>query len=285
MRHGVGSAEIARTAQRPSLFHSLMELRFPLEAAVFWIHGFHHPWPHADETNRKTVMMIPGFMAGDFSLTPLAVFCRWLGHRTSFAGIRSNSKCPRETLLHLERHLEGVYAASQRRVVILGQSLGGIYARELATRRPDLIERVITLGSPVRALEDSSNPWVVAAARLVGMIRGMEDGCMTSSCRCGVMLVERSVGEVPTTVVFSRTDGVVHWESCIDRSGHRTVENVEVMASHVGMGLNADVCRVLAERLAVSPRTSIPQRMHSENASIGHRALRLIRRREVPQLT
>ena len=285
MRQGVGRVESARIAQRPSLVHSLFELRFPLEAALFWIHGIQHPWPRADQSNRKTVMMIPGFMAGDLTLTPLAVFCRWLGHRTSFAGIRSNSACPRETLMHLERHLERAYAASQRRVVVLGQSLGGVYARELAARRPDLIERVITLGSPIRAVEDSSNPWVVAAAKLVAMIRGVDDGCLTSSCQCGIALVERPAGEVPTTVVYSRTDGVVHWESCVDRSGNRAVENVEVMASHVGMGLNADVYRVLAERLAAAPRISVQHRVRSGAAARNLRPLRLIHSREVPQLT
>ncbi len=281
----MGAVESAHIAQRPSLIHSFFELRFPLEAALFWIHGIHHPWPRADGNNRKTVMMIPGFMAGDFSLTPLAIFCRWLGHRTSFAGIHSNSRCPRETLIHLESHLERAYANSQSRVVVLGQSLGGVYARELAARRPDLIERVITLGSPIRAVEDSSNPWVIAAARLIGMVRGMDQGCLTSSCQCGIALVDRPAGEVPTTVVFSRTDGVVHWESCIDRSGNRTVENVEVMASHVGMGLNADVYRVLAERLAAAPRVSVQHRIRSEAVGRNRNPLRLIPRREVPQLT
>jgi triacylglycerol lipase len=283
MRQGVGAAEPAQAAQRPLLIHSLFELRFPLEAALFWIHGIHHPWPRVEESNRKTVMMIPGFMAGDLTLTPLAVFCRWLGHRTSFTGIRSNSKCPRETLMHLESHLERVHAASQRRVVIVGQSLGGVYARELAARRPDLVERVVTLGSPIRAVEDSSNPLVVAAARMIAILRGMKDGCLTSACRCGMALVERPAGEVPTTVVYSRTDGVVHWQSCIDRSGNAAVENVEVMASHVGMGLNADVYRVLAERLAAAPRASMQHRVAVADRT--RRPLRLIHRREVPQLT
>jgi extradiol dioxygenase family protein len=86
-----------------------------------------------------------------------------------------------------------------------------------------------------------------------------------------MMLTERNPGEVPTTVVYSKTDGVVHWESCIDRSGARTVENIEVMASHVGMGVNTDVFRVVAERLARAPRPTLP---HSGSV------VRLMRRRE-----
>ncbi|HXN86919.1 MAG TPA: hypothetical protein VN867_12660, partial [Candidatus Binataceae bacterium] len=59
----------ARFAQRPSILNSLFELRFPFEAALFWIHGIHHPWPHVEKDgHRKAVMMIPGFMAGDFTM-------------------------------------------------------------------------------------------------------------------------------------------------------------------------------------------------------------------------
>jgi triacylglycerol lipase len=274
----VNALDTARYTQRPSLLHSLFELRFPMEAALFWVHGIHHPWPSvAKHGNRKSVMLIPGFMAGDMSLAPLAGLCRWLGHKTFFTGIRSNSNCPRETVLHLERHLERIYD-DEGRVVVIGQSLGGVYARELAARRPELIERVITLGSPIRLVEDSANALVLAMARLVAKLRNMDDGCLTQSCSCGMMLVEHHPGEVPTTVVYSKTDGVVHWDSCIDRSGAKTVENIEVMASHVGMGVNTEVFKVVAERLASAPRSIAPRPAGG--------VVRLMRRREMlPQLS
>lgn len=216
-------------------------------------------------------------MASDLTLVPLAGFCQWLGHRTFFTGIRSNSRCPRETVLHLQRNLERIHSRAGQRVVVIGQSLGGVYARELATRCPEMIERVITLGAPLRAVENSSNSLVLAAARLIALLRRMDDGCLSESCSCGMtLLAERHPGEVPTTVLYSRTDGVVHWESCIDRSGSRSAENVEVMASHVGMGLNADVYRVVADRLAA------PWRIASRPAPV----LRLLQRQEqLPQLT
>jgi triacylglycerol lipase len=250
--------EHARYAQRPSLLHSLFELRFPMEAALFWVHGIHHPWPHVSKDgHRKSVMLIPGFMAGDMTLAPLAGLCRWLGHKTFFTGIRSNSNCPRETVLHLERHLERIHG-DEGRVVVIGQSLGGVYARELAARRPELVERVITLGSPIRLVEDSANSLVITMARLVSRLRNMADGCLTQSCSCGMMLVERHPGEIPTTAIYSKTDGVVHWESCFDRSGAKTVENIEVMASHVGMGVNTEVFKIVASRLASAPRPAAP---------------------------
>jgi triacylglycerol lipase len=266
----------ARFAQRPSLLHSLFELRFPMEAAMFWVHGIHQSWPHvAQHGNRKAVMFIPGFMAGDMTLAPLAGLCRWLGHKTFFTGIRSNSNCPRETLMHLERHLEHIHE-DEARVVIIGQSLGGVYARELAARRPELVERVITLGSPVRLVEDSANALVVVMARMMGHLRNKEAGCLTSSCACGMMLVERNLGEIPTTVIYSKTDGVVHWESCIDRSGAKTVENLQVSASHVGMGVNSEVLRIVADRLAIAPRlmptenTPTPRTMRRRETTSSH---------------
>jgi triacylglycerol lipase len=254
-----GAIDNTRYAQRPSLLHSLFELRFPMEAALFWLHGIHHSWPQVGKDgHRKAVMMIPGFMASDVTLAPLAGLCRWLGHKTFFTGIRSNSNCPRETLLHLERHLERIHE-DEGRVVVIGQSLGGVYARELAARRPDLIERVITLGSPIRLVEDSANALVITMARLVSRLRNMDDGCLTQSCSCGMMLAERHPAEIPTTAIYSKTDGVVHWESCVDRSGAKTVENIEVMASHVGMGVNTEVFKIVADRLASAPRPSTPR--------------------------
>lgn len=244
----------AHGARRPSLVNALFEFRFPVEAAaLLWSYAIHHPRPQVDDSNRKIVMMIPGFMAGDLTLAPLAKFCEWLGHKTFFTGIWSNSRCPRETVLQLVRSLEEIHG-SFGRVVVIGHSLGGVYAQELAVRRPDLIERVITLGSPVRSAEDSCHALVLAAIRLISMLRGLDQGCLTSSCACLKDLVERDPGEVPSTAIYSRTDGVVHWESCVDPSGAATVENVEVTGSHIGMAVNADVYRVVADRLAMPPR-------------------------------
>ena len=255
----INAIEMPSNARRPFLINSLLELRAPMEAALFWVNGIQHPWPQAEGDHRKSIMLIPGFMASDMSLAPLAMLCTWLGHKAFFTGIRSNSNCPRETLADLEYHLERISQQVGARVTIVGQSLGGVYARELAARLPDLVERVVTLGSPIRFVEEMSNPLVMAMAKLIARMRNMDAGCLSQSCPCGMGIVERESVEVPTTVVYSRTDGVVHWESCVDRSGAANVENVEVMASHCGMGLNSDVLRVVADRLASPPRISPPR--------------------------
>ena len=236
------------------MIDALGELRVPLEASIYWLGALTHPWPHVKPHNAKVVMLIPGFMAGDMTLAPLANFCRWLGHRAVYAGILSNSECPRETMRKLNARLALAYEKFEQPIVVIGQSLGGVYAREIAREQPDMVERVISLGSPLRMPRNAANLAVQAVARSVAAIRGKADGCLSEACQCGLMLSDESPPDVPTTHVYSRTDGVVHWESCVDFSGAPTVENVEVMGSHVGMAISADVYRVIADRLAMPPR-------------------------------
>src|SRR5258708_15232368 len=96
------SMEPAAIARRPPLVNSLLELRFPIEAAVLlWSYGINHLRPHVADSNRKIVMMIPGFMAGDLTLSPLATFCGWLGHKAFFTRVSSNARCPREMGPHI----------------------------------------------------------------------------------------------------------------------------------------------------------------------------------------
>jgi triacylglycerol lipase len=248
------SSPNALQPRRPSMLNALGELRVPLEASIYWLGALAYPWPRVEPHDRKVVMLIPGFLAGDVTLAPLANFCRWLGHRAVYAGIWSNSECPRETMRKLNSRLALAYEKFEQPIVVIGQSLGGVYAREIAREQPEMVERVISLGSPIRQPRHAANLAVQAVARSVAAIRGKADGCLSESCKCGVMLSDESPAQVPATHVYSRTDGVVHWESCIDLSGSPTVENVEVMGTHVGMGLNADVYRVIADRLAMPHR-------------------------------
>jgi triacylglycerol lipase len=255
----------ANSPKRPSMLSALGEFRLPLEASVSWIDALAHPWPYVPPDRAKVVMLIPGFMAGDFSLAPLAGFCRWLGHRVVYSGILSNSECPRETMQKLDARLILAYEKFEQPIVAIGHSLGGVYAREIARAQPKMIERVITLGSPIRQVRRHTNLAVEAVANAVAAIRGKAHGCFSEECQCGLMLSEESP-DVPATHIYSRADGVVHWESCIDLSGAPGVENVEVMGSHVGMGLNVDVYRVIADRLALPRRSQRNQMIHTSPA-------------------
>jgi pimeloyl-ACP methyl ester carboxylesterase len=257
------SSRVKLQPKRPSMLNALGELRVPLEASIYWLGALTHPWPRVRPHDAKVVMLIPGFMAGDVTLAPLANFCRWLGHRAVYAGILSNSECPRETMRKLSARLALTYEKFEQPVVVIGQSLGGVYARELARDEPAMVERVISLGSPIRMPRRHANLAVEYVAKSVAAVRGRADGCLSEECQCGVILSDESPADVPATHIYSRTDGVVHWQSCVDLSGTPTVENVEVMGSHVGMGVNADVYRIVADRLAMphrSRRTSVESR-------------------------
>ena len=255
-------------ARRPALINTVFELGFPLQAISLWLRAISYPWPRVQERDAKVALLIPGFMAGDSSLAPLANFLRWLGHRAVYAGIWSNSRCPRETLEGLAERLTAVSAERRQRLVIIGQSLGGTYARALSARFPDCVERVITLGAPIRYPRDSVTLAVDRAVHMMATLRRLGDGCFTESCPCGASLLERNAGDVPTTVIYSRTDGIVHWQSCIDRSGSPLVDNVEVMTSHIGMGLNVDVYRQIAHRLTLPRREGqVPPRIGTSPAA------------------
>src|ERR1700693_3555107 len=109
--------------KRPSMLDALGELRVPLEASIYWLGALTHPWPRVRAQTAKVVMLIPGFMAGDMTLAPLANFCRWLGHRAVYAGILSNSECPRETMRKLNARLALAYAKIAQPITVIGQRL------------------------------------------------------------------------------------------------------------------------------------------------------------------
>ena len=122
---------------------------------------------------------------------------------------------------------------------LVGWSLGGIYARELARAHPDAVRGVITLGTPFRDISATH------AARLVPIRPGGRSLRDAHDLRAYL----RTPVPVPTTSIFSRTDGIVHWQSCLETEGPQR-ENVEVESSHTGMGFHAAVLAVVADRLA-----------------------------------
>jgi pimeloyl-ACP methyl ester carboxylesterase len=199
-------------------------------------------------TRWRPVLLIPGLMAGDASLYPLAARLRSLGHRVFFSGIWCNVRCPRRTLKRLETTLRRAYLLTGRKVVVIGHSLGGLYARELARLRPEHVERIILLGAPLRAAIENSTPLLWPFIRLAKRIHR----------KCMSLMNERgAVGEidaqgkpppgVPETVIYSKSDAVVDWRSCIEAGP--SVESIEVSSSHCGLPFSSDGFRAIAERL------------------------------------
>ena len=138
----------------------LGETRIFGEVTSFALYGlFHWALPNV-RRRRRGVLLIPGFGAGDLSLSPLGVRLRELGYRIFYSGIWCNVDCPVHMLPRLEKVLRRASRKTRGKIVIIGHSLGGIYARELACRFPELVDRAILLGSPVKAPLEGSNTFL-----------------------------------------------------------------------------------------------------------------------------
>jgi len=192
-------------------------------------------------------------MAGDGSMGTMTHWLRQNGYRTHRAGIRANVGCSEDNLTRLEARLEERAQTTGQRVAIIGQSRGGVFARVLGARRPDLVSGIITLGSPtVRML--GTHPVVLAQILFVGALgTGKFPGMFRVSCLRGPCcerfradLVGEFPPEVGYTALYSKTDGVVDWRACLDPAA----EQIEVRASHLGMGMNPQVYAEVGNALA-----------------------------------
>lgn len=187
------------------------------------------------------VLVLPGFGADDRSTWPLRRFLKSIDHDARGWGRGANVG---EVPESVERVGELVVELSQRAgraVSLVGWSLGGYVAREVARDHPSAVRRVITLGSPV-----IGGPKYTTVAS-VASLRGWD----VDEIEVQVEQRKEIPLEVPVTAIFSRRDGVVAWRACVDPEGDGPIEHVEVDATHIGLGFSADVYRVVARRLAL----------------------------------
>ena len=200
------------------------------------------------------VMLVPGFLAGDATLGLMARELRGQGVRTYRSHISCNVGCVLNQAAGLEQRLERIALRRESRVQIVGHSLGGMLARGLAVRRPDLVSNIVTLGSPVLAPgahHRSLSVGVEILNRLsqAGLSGLMGEECVRGACARDAFEESRSPlpADVDFTAIWSRRDGIVDWRSCVDP----LARSVEVTASHIGMAVDP---RVLdAVRAAVRP--------------------------------
>jgi pimeloyl-ACP methyl ester carboxylesterase len=189
----------------------------------------------------RGVLVLPGLLADDASTGPLRRFLRRLDHRVYGWGLGRNRGPTRDVVDGLPRRLQHVAERTGQPVSLVGWSLGGILARELARRHPDTVQQVITLASPY--MGDESMP-----SRADSAYRRRSKGHVASNSATSLERMRQPI-PVPSTSVYSRTDGIVHWRACISPVD-ATHENVEVRAGHLGIGVDAAVLWLLADRLA-----------------------------------
>lgn len=194
----------------------------------------------------KPVLVFPGLGVGDITTKPLRDFLTKKGYVTHGWNGWINTGPDEATLRHLKNRLEDVYAQSgKQKVSLIGHSLGGIYARELARAFPKMVLRVITLGTPF-GMGLHKNASVKLARRLFEVFNGADNVFLTDEDFAQQSLVPPNV---PTTSIYTRNDGVVNWRSCINPKSPKA-ENVEVFASHCGLVVNPATFLVIADRLA-----------------------------------
>jgi hypothetical protein len=186
----------------------------------------------------RRVLVLPGFTAGDVSTAPLRLVLRALGHRPSPWGLGVNVGPDDETIRRLVRLLDDLYEHNGGPIDIVGWSLGGIMARLMALHEPDRVRQVISLGSPIRVEDPEAN--LSESVRRISQLAGLQRG------RRGHDL---TVIPVPSTVIYSRQDGVVAPASCLQPVGPRS-ENIEVRGPHTGLGHNVAAVWAVADRLA-----------------------------------
>ncbi len=202
--------------------------------------------------NPPPVLLVPGFMAGDPSLAVLRGWLRRRGSRTAAAGIRLNVDCGERAVRAIERRLQRLAEESARPAVIVGQSRGGELARVVALRNPQLVSTLVMLGSPVLSPLNVGRPVLRAVrsvARLgdIGLPRMFSTECAEGECcaRFREDLVAPLPAAVNAVSIYSRSDGIVAWQACLDP----WARHVEVDSSHCGMSVNRDVYRVLRDVL------------------------------------
>src|SRR5829696_1214629 len=234
---------------RPPLWR---EARIGLEAAALLRDPIFRGDGMADGRGRP-VLLIPGFLAGDGSLSMMAGWLKRAGYRPSRAGIVSNVSCTGDLLPRLEQRVERLVSEQGQKAAIVGQSRGGTLAKVLAHRRPDLVTGVVALGSPqIDPL--AVHPLVRLQVEAVGRLGSLgapglfKRSCIDGDCCSSFWqdLAEPPPDGLQLVSVYSKSDGIVDWRSCLDPDAD---ELVEVAASHCGMAVSRSAWRAVAYAL------------------------------------
>lgn len=181
---------------------------------------------------------MPGWLAGSETLAPLRLYLRSLGHNAVPWGLGRNGSDVEETVERFEPVLERlVDEADGRPAFLVGWSLGGVIARETARSRPDLVERLVTFGTPAQG-----GPSFTAGAGRFGAEECARIATLQDEANRTSPIAQ------PATAIFTKGDAIVDWRACIDTHA-LNMQHIEVGSTHFGLGVDPDVWRIVAETL------------------------------------
>jgi pimeloyl-ACP methyl ester carboxylesterase len=230
------------TSKPPSPLLTLTEIpraffemsAFPLTSALL---------SRAARGDGHPVLVLPGFSTTDLSTKPLRQFLSGQGYDVHAWELGRNFG-PRAIGANGERliaRLEDIYAKTGQKVSLVGWSLGGVLARQLARRRSHMVRHIVTLGSPFNGDPRATSVW-----RLYEWLTGQK---IDDPATMAQLSESRELPPVPATSIYSKSDGIVAWQNCLEPKSDHT-ENIEVIGSHCGLGINGLVLYAVANRLA-----------------------------------
>jgi len=191
------------------------------------------------------VVIFPGLASNHNSIAPLREFCQKLGYTAYDWGLGVNTGPQGDLVAWIEqlaRHVREVTSAHGQPMSLIGWSLGGIYAREVAKKLEGHVRQVITIGTPFGGTAQQNNlAWIFGSS--IGQLSMLDKKLMARL---------RLAPEVPTTSIFSRSDGLVAWQACMHDGTQERTEDIEVDGSHCGLGWNPEVLTIIADRLGQS---------------------------------
>ncbi len=234
-------------AGRPGLVSSALELRVFFEmAALPWTLPVLSAAPHGDG---HPVLLLPGFMGSETSLIALEVYLRQRGYAVETWGLGRNVGFHARHAQALEQKIRHMHHQAGRKVSLVGWSLGGVFSLYGAHQVPECVRSVVTLGSPLSVDPggSASPPLVKAMYRLIAHPAGPSVHEMQPRAR---KLRERKALPMPLSCLYSLSDGVVPPQEATIDGDPALHENVRVPGSHVGLGFNAVVLWIVADRLA-----------------------------------
>ena len=224
--------------EKPSLLSILLETRAPLEFASLGL--YINSLSKAPKGDGRPVLLVPGYLASDFSMRPLGAYLDYLGYKVYYAEMGRNKGNVNTDMLRLGARAESICGGVEsQKVTIIGWSLGGIISREAARLFPDSVNEVITLGSPI-----IGGPKFTSIGNRYVKAKSIDIDAFELDVH-----QRNSIGfKQAITSIYSKSDGVVGWQASVDIYNDHA-NNIEVTGSHLGLGVNPKVWIIIAETL------------------------------------